>query len=110
MTDAEIATQAHFLMGARYFVDQMIEGGWKLGDPAHYDRDRALYTSDCLDYVKTTQPKMWAKYAALHAGNPEQAFIEKLAGQLSKADPHASDKHLRSFGTLGALRHELRDV
>ena len=37
-------------------IDQMIEGGWKLGDPASYDRERALYTSDCLDYVKTTQP------------------------------------------------------
>ena len=91
-------------------IDQMVAGGWKVGDPSAYSRELALYTPDCVDYVKTTQPKMWAKYAALHAGNPEQAFIEKLAGQLSKADPHASDKHLRSFGTLGALRHELRDV
>ncbi len=93
----------------RDIIDQMIEGGWKLGDPTHYDRERALYTEDCLDYVKTTQPKTWEKYKTLYPSNPEQAFIDKLAAQLSKADPHASDKSLRTFGTLGVLRHELRD-
>ena len=81
-------------------IDQMIEGGWKLGDPAHYNRELALYTSDCLDYVKTTQPKTWAKYEKLYPGNPEQAFINKVASQLAKADPNASDKSLRTFGTL----------
>ena len=90
-------------------IDQMVEGGWKLGDPASYNRERALYTSDCLDYVKTTQSKTWAKYERLYPSNPEQAFIDKLAAQLGKADPQASDKSLRTFGTLGVLRHELRD-
>ncbi|GJM43328.1 MAG: type I restriction-modification system, restriction (R) subunit [Gemmatimonadota bacterium] len=90
-------------------IDQMIEGGWKLGDPASYDRERALYTTDCLEYVQTTQPKTWEKYKKLYPSNPEQAFIDKLAAQLGKADPQASDKSLRTFGTLGVLRHELRD-
>ena len=90
-------------------IDQMMEGGWQLGDPTNYDRERALYTPDCLDYVKTTQSKTWAKYKNLYPGNPEQAFIDKLTAQLGKADPHATDKSLRTFGTLGALRHELRD-
>eukprot|EP01047_Picozoa_sp_COSAG01_P085092 COSAG01_NODE_18544_length_1069_cov_1.319588_1_plen_200_part_10 len=90
-------------------IDQMEAGGWLIGDPANYDRKRALYTEDCLDYVKATQPKMWEKYKKLCPGNPDQAFIEILASQLSKADPRASDKHLRTFGTLGVLRHEIRD-
>ena len=42
-------------------INQMIDGGWRLGDPAHYNRELALYTPDCLDYVKTTQPKCWQK-------------------------------------------------
>ena len=90
-------------------IDQMIEGGWKLGDPTSYNRELALYSSDCLEYVKTTQPKTWEKYKKLYPSNPEQAFIDKLAAQLGKADPQASDKSLRTFGTLGVLRHELRD-
>ena len=32
-----------------------------------------------------------------------------VATQLRKADPHASDTHLRTFGTLGVLRHGLID-
>lgn len=90
-------------------IDRMIEGGWKLGDAASYNRELALYTSDCLAYVKTTHPKTWEKYKTLYPNNPEQAFINKLATQLGKADPQASDKSLRTFGTLGVLRHELRD-
>ena len=90
-------------------IDQMVEGGWVLGQPAKYDRKLALYTEDCLQYVKSTQPKTWEKYEQLYPSDPERAFIDKLASQLSKADPQASDKSLRTFGTLGVLRHELRD-
>jgi type I restriction enzyme R subunit len=93
----------------RDIVQQLIAGGWRLGNPAGYDRKRALYTEDCLAYVKATQPKMWAKYQGLYPDDPERAFLDKLTSQLAKADPRASDKSLRSFGTLGVLRHELRD-
>lgn len=93
----------------RDIIGQMEESGWKVGNPSGYDRVRALYTSDCLEYVKTTQPKSWAKYQKLYPSNPEQAFIDKLTAQLAKVDPRASDKDLRTFGTLGVLRHELRD-
>jgi len=90
-------------------INQMISAGWTLGEPSKYDRERALYTSDCLAYVQTTQPKTWEKYKKLYPSNPEQAFLDKLTSQLSKVDPHASHKNLRTFGTLGVLRHELRD-
>ena len=81
-------------------IDQMIEAGWKLGDPASYNRKLALYTTDCIDYVRTTQPKTWERYKKLYPSNPEQAFIDKLAAQLGKADPHASD----------TMRGRLREV
>lgn len=90
-------------------IQQMLEGGWKLGTASGYNRELALYTSDCLEYVKTTQPKTWEKYQSLYPNDPEKAFIDKLASQLGKVDPQASDKNLRTFGTLGVLRHELRD-
>ena len=90
-------------------IRQMCEAGWQLGTPAHYNRELALYVPDCLAYVKTTQPVMWDKYRQLYPADPEKAFIDKLAAQLAKADPQATDKSLRTFGTLGVLRHELRD-
>ena len=93
----------------RDIINQMIKGGWKLGDPSDYNRERALYTSDCLDYVQKTQARTWDKYTKLYPGNPEKAFLDLLSAQLNKVDPRASDKSLRTFGTLGVLRHELRD-
>lgn len=90
-------------------INQMVAGGWLLGEPSAYDRELALYTSDCLAYVKATQPTTWAKYQTLYPNDPDQAFITKLAAQLNKSDPQATDTHLRTFGTLGVLRHELRD-
>jgi AcrR family transcriptional regulator len=42
MDEAEIAAQAHFLLGARHFVEQMIEGGAGLGDEAVVDAYLAL--------------------------------------------------------------------
>ena len=90
-------------------IDQLVKGGWWLGDSANYNRELALYTSDCLEYVQTTQPKAWKKYQQLYPNNPEKAFVDKLVSQLSKADPGATDKSLRTFGVLGVLRHELRD-
>ncbi len=36
-------------------------------------------------------------------------YLERVASQLNKADPNASNKDMRTFGTLGVLRNELRD-
>jgi len=90
-------------------IDQMVAGGWQLGHASQYNRELALYESDCLAFVKTTQPKTWDKYCSLYPSDPEPQFIKKLAAQLGKTDPNASDKSLRTYGTLGVLRHELRD-
>ncbi len=90
-------------------IDQMLAGGWQLGEPSGYNRELALYTSDCLTFVKNTQPKTWTKYETLYPTDPDKAFLDKLQSQLAKADQQATDKQLRTFGTLGVLRHELRD-
>ncbi len=90
-------------------INQMCAAGWVPGKQDGYDRESALYSQDCLDYVKTTQPKTWEKYKKLYPNDPDKAFLTKLAAQLGKADPRASDKNLRTFGTLGVLRKGLRD-
>ncbi|WP_211442692.1 type I restriction endonuclease subunit R [Collimonas humicola] len=90
-------------------VRQLLANGWLLGKAEHYNRELALYPEDALGFVKDTQDEQWQKFCALYPNNPEQKFLERLATQLNKADPNAANKEMRTFGTLGVLRHELRD-
>ncbi|WP_372836031.1 type I restriction endonuclease subunit R, partial [Pontibacterium sp.] len=90
-------------------IQELTDNGWKLGSPSGYDRTRALYTQDLLNFVKDTQKPQWDKYCKLYPHDTEQHFLDLVAKQLNKADPNADDKALRSFGTLGVLRHELKD-
>ena len=90
-------------------IRQMLTNGWLLGEAKHYNRELALYTQDTLDFVQATQPEMWKKFTANYPSNPDEKFIELVAKQLNKADPNATSSESRKFGTLGVLRHELRD-
>ena len=90
-------------------IQQMLANGWKLGSPSKYNRELALYSEDLIGFVKDTQSKQWQKFCGLYPNNPEQKFLERVASQLNKADPNAANKTVRTFGTLGVLRHELRD-
>lgn len=90
-------------------IGQMVANGWKLGDPAQYDRNNALYTPDLIGFVQDTQDKEWNKFCGLYPTNPEGKFVERVAAQLNKADPNAANKEMRTFGTLGVLRNQLRD-
>lgn len=90
-------------------IRQLVANGWLLGKPEHYNRQLALYEEDVLGFVKETQDEQWQKFCALYPNNSEQKFLERVALQLNKADPNAANMELRTFGTLGVLRQELRD-
>ena len=90
-------------------IKQMMDNGWLLGTPAGYNRDLALYEEDLLGFVQDTQDEQWQKYTMLYPHNPGKHLLERAAAQLNKADPNAANRELRTFGTLGVLRHELRD-
>lgn len=90
-------------------IQQLVANGWLLGKPENYNRELALYPEDLLGFVQETQDEQWQKFCALYPNNPEGKFLECVATQLNKADPNAADKTMRTFGTLGVLRHELRD-
>jgi len=90
-------------------INQMMANGWLIGTPDGYNRKLALYEEDMLGFVQDTQDEQWQKYCKLYPQNPEKHLLEKVASQLGKADPNAADRDLRTFGTVGVLRHELRD-
>ncbi len=89
-------------------ITQMQANGWQSGSGDQYHRETALYQRDVLDFVQQTQPKEWAKFCKVFPNDSEQHFINHLVTQLKKAAPNAIDKELRSYGTLGVLRHGLK--
>lgn len=90
-------------------IQQLLAQGWLLGSSDKYHRALALYPEDVLGFVQDTQDAQWQRFCANHPRDTEQKFLELVAAQLAKADPNATHKDSRSFGTLGVLRHELRD-
>jgi type I restriction enzyme R subunit len=90
-------------------IAQMVAAGWQLGTPAGYDRDLAMYPEDLIGFVKDTQDADWQKHGKNYPSDPEQKLLERVASQLNKADPNAINTQLRTFGTLGVLRHGVKD-
>jgi type I restriction enzyme R subunit len=89
-------------------IQHLLVNGWLLGQPENYHRELALYPEDLLGFVRDTQDVQWQKFCSLYPNNPEQKFLERVASQLNKSDPNAANQEMRTFGTLGVLRHELR--
>lgn len=90
-------------------IAQMLEDGWMLGEASNYNRALALYEEDLLAFIKETQDENWQKFAKNYPQDPEGKFLEKVAAQLAKADKSATNAALRTFGTLGVLRHGIKD-
>jgi type I restriction enzyme R subunit len=78
----ESVIEAH-LLGSRY----------ESIDKSDYDPARALFPSTTLAFIRTTQPKEWAKLEALHSTNTETTILKDLT--------HWLDTH----GVLAVLRN-----
>jgi type I restriction enzyme R subunit len=102
-------TKANELPFQNDIIKQLVSNGWQVGHPERYNRELALYPGDLLGFVKDTQESQWQKFCGLYPNDPEQKFLERVAAQLDKADPNAANKEMRTFGTLGVLRHNLKD-
>ena len=58
-----------------------------------FDRERAIFPSVVLDFIKDTQPKEWAKLEALHGPKTGEQILTDLC------------KWMDSNGSLATLRH-----
>jgi type I restriction enzyme, R subunit len=102
-------SKAHESVFQNDIIQYLMANGWLLGKSENYHREYALYSEDLLGFVQDTQEVQWQKFCSLYPSNPEQKFLERVVSQLNKSDPNAANKEMRTFGTLGVLRHELRD-
>ncbi len=76
----------------RHIVRQLAAAGWRVGDPAAYDRARALYPEDVVGWVQDSQPEAWKKLERLNGAATEAALLDRLT------------KTLESAGTVNVLR------
>jgi type I restriction enzyme R subunit len=104
-----MAGKANELTFQNDMIRHMLANGWLLGKPENYNRELALYEEDVLGFVKDTQDAEWQKFCKLYPNDTDKKFLVRVASQLNKADPNAVNKEMRKFGTLGVLRHDLRD-
>ncbi|MHB8707998.1 MAG: type I restriction endonuclease subunit R [Desulfuromonadales bacterium] len=71
----------------------LTEGGYVPGDPATFDRARALDPTILLPFIQQTQPRLWAPIAAYHGQDAEKVVLDDLC------------RALDSQGVLNILRH-----
>ena len=70
-----------------YVVSRLAAQGWKVGDTAKYDTERALYPEDLVAWLEATQPEKWAKLQKDNAGRA----VEVPDGPLGQGAGAAGD-------------------
>lgn len=65
-------------------IAQMVEKGWIVGKGDGYDRERALYGQDTLNFVQTTQPQEWEKFSRVYPNDTERHFSTRWSRSLKK--------------------------
>ena len=71
----------------------LLTDGYLRVDPKGYDRERAIFPNEALNFIRATQGKVWEKLEALHGEQTGARVVESLC------------KWLDTHGTLATLRH-----
>ncbi len=79
-----------------FIVDYLAGHGWLVGDPARYDRTRALYPEDLFGYLQDSQPDAWEKLERLNGAATDKLILDRVV------------KALAGVGTLEVLRRGLK--
>jgi type I restriction enzyme R subunit len=71
----------------------LLADGYSRVDAEGYDRERAIFPAEALDFIRATQGKVWEKLEAMHGEQTGARVLESLC------------KWLDTHGTLATLRH-----
>jgi type I restriction enzyme R subunit len=72
-------------------------GGYDKGDPAAFDRAIALDRETFLRFLKTSQPKEWARYEKLYGADSERQVVDRFC------------REVKMVGLLKVLRQGFTD-
>ena len=71
----------------------LLANGYVSVAPDGFDRERAIFAAEALDFIRETQPKEWAKLEALHGAKTGEQVLTDLC------------KWMDANGSLATLRH-----
>jgi type I restriction enzyme, R subunit len=76
--------------------------GYAKGDPATFDRERAIFPTEFVSFVRSTQPDIWQALEKLHGSSTETILLDDLTKALDgQAGPLAVIRHgFKCFGKL----------
>ena len=83
--------------------------GWKEGDPTKYDKERALYPDDVVDWVQNSQPDTWQKLSRLNGENAKTVLLDRLVKQLSAGTGGTADIIRNGIQIAGAGRIKMSE-
>lgn len=72
---------------------ELLESGYQKGNPTDYDKETALFPSEIINFIQTTQPKQWKNYLKTNPNDTQNIIIDSLT------------KELKSRGMLDVLRN-----
>lgn len=61
------------------------EGGYQKGDPRAFDREKALDVGAFLQFVRTSQPKAWARFEKIYGADSERQLVERFCREVKMA-------------------------
>ena len=61
------------------------EGGYQKGDPRAFDREKALDVGAFLQFVRTSQPKAWARFEKIYGADSEHQLVERFCREVKMA-------------------------
>ena len=75
----------------------LTHGGYQKGNPAAFDRERALDTGTFLTFIRASQPKQWERYTGVYGADSDRQLIERFC------------REVRLVGLLKVLRQGFTD-
>ena len=76
---------------------------WLSGDAAKYDRERALYPEDVVDWLRESAPEKWERLEQLHDAQAERRVLDALVKKLTNRQTGGALEVLRrGFSVAGA--------
>lgn len=85
-----------------YIIKKLVENGWREGKNTAYDKQRALFPEDVIEWIKTSQPKAWENIVKTNGSDSERAVLDRLDKQLAHKDGGTINTIREGFKITGA--------